>query len=45
MVARALRAGRANRLRTASRAALIAPLSDDATLLAAMHDLVEATFV
>ena len=31
--------------RTACRHALIAPLSDDPSLLAAMHDLTEATFV
>ena len=32
-------------LRSACLAALIAPLSDDATLVGAMHDLVDATFV
>ena len=32
-------------LRSACLAALVAPLSDDATLIGAMHDLVDATFV
>ena len=32
-------------LRTACMVALIAPLSDDPTLIGAMHDLVDATFV
>jgi len=32
-------------LRTACAAAVVAPLSDDPSLLAAMHDLVDATFV
>jgi nitric oxide reductase NorQ protein len=31
-------------LRSASRAAVVAPLSDDPSLLAAMLDLVDATF-
>lgn len=31
--------------RAACRAALVAPLSDDAALMGAMHDLVDATFV
>ena len=32
-------------VREACQAAIVAPLSDDATLVSAMRDLVEATFV